>query len=469
MPVQRPSFFSFERPKAALLRFSSFLHRSRLFAAVASCVLLAAAFAAGNARAALVRVTPDDDVAAIVEVAAAGDVIEFAPGLYRTHLTVRAAVVLRGPVVKDGADGTDAAIAAVIDAGGRGSGITVRVPGVLLEHMTVVNYGKNLYERDAGVRVTDGADGVTIRAMTLKGPGFGIRADRLEGLRVEDCSIEGVRRMHVLDRGDGVFLNYVKRPWLSGNRVRNVRDGFYFENVEKSLSTRNFFTGAQYGIHWMYTRGDFASDNVSAGVIGGFALMSSRDIHFEANTARKCVEFGVLLNVCDGCTVKGNRIEGVHNPRGRAALDNEGKALFIYGPGANRVERNSFSGADIGVGVALGGEGNVLTENSFADNKVQVRYVGRTPLEWSDKGRGNFWSTFMAWDFDGDGVADKPYQPNDSLDRIFWIYPEARFLMDSPVVVLLRWLSQQFEIDRGKGVTDSFPLMEPLPVTGARQ
>ena len=39
--------------------------------------------------------------------------------------------------------------------------------------------------------------------------------------------------------------------------------------------------------------------------------------------------------------------------------------------------------------------------------------------------------------------------------------------MDSPVVALLRWLAQQFEIDRGKGVTDSFPLMAPVDVPGA--
>ena len=72
--------------------------------------------------------------------------------------------------------------------------------------------------------------------------------------------------------------------------------------------------------------------------------------------------------------------------------------------------------------------------------------------------RDSFWSTHMTWDVDHDGIADTPYQPNDSLDRIFWIYPEARFLMESPVVALLRWLADQFEIDRGKGVTDSHPL-----------
>ena len=401
--------------------------------------------------------TPADDVAGIVEAAKAGDVIELSPGVYHTHLIVRAAITLRGQP------------GAVIDAGGKGSGITVRMPEAVVENLTVQNYGANLYERDAGVRVTDGADQVTIRGMTLKGPGFGIRADRLMRIVIENNTIEGRRHMHVLDRGDGVYLNYVRYPKLTGNSVRNVRDGFYFENVDGSVSRGNFFTGAQYGIHWMYTRDDSAFDNVAAGVNGGFALMSSKRIHFENNTSKQSVEFGILLNVCDRCTVKGNRVEGVHNPRGRAALDNEGKGLFIYGPGENTVVRNWFEGGDIGVGVALGGEGNVLTENTFINNKIQVRYVGRAPLEWSYEGRGNFWSTFMAWDFDGNGIADKPYQPNDSLDRIFWIYPEARFLMDSPVVALLRWLAQQFEIDRGKGVTDSFPLMAPIDVPGAAQ
>ncbi len=117
----------------------------------------------------------------------------------------------------------------------------------------------------------------------------------------------------------------------------------------------------------------------------------------------------------------------------------------------------------------MGGEGNVLWDNAFVDNQIQVRYVGEKPLEWSHEGRGNFWSTYLGWDMDHDGIGDRAYQPNDSLDRIFWIYPEARFLMDSPVTALLRWLANQFEIDRGKGVTDSHPLMTPPVLPPAKE
>ncbi|MDO4936635.1 MAG: nitrous oxide reductase family maturation protein NosD [Sutterellaceae bacterium] len=410
----------------------------------------------GTAEAAHIRVTPADDVAKIVESAKEGDVIEFSPGVYKTNLVVRTSVTLTGTHE------------AVIDAQGKGSGIMVRWPKARVENLTVKNFGASLYDRNAGVRVTDGADDVVIKNMVIEGPAFGIRADRLNRLTVEDCKITGIAKKKLLDRGDGVYLNYVRYPKLTGNVVKDTRDGFYFENVDGSVSRENAFSGGQYGIHYMYTRNDSGYDNFTTGAVGGYALMSSRQVKLERNTAVDSVEFGILVNVCERCTVTGNRVEGVYNPKGKAVLDTEGKALFIYGPGASTVTGNYFADAQIGVGVAMGGEGVKMSQNAFVDNRIQVRYVGKTALEWSVAGKGNYWSTFMGWDFDGDGLAEKPYQPNDSLDRIFWIYPEARFLMDSPVVALLRWLALQFEIDRGKGITDSHPLIKCPEIVGAQ-
>lgn len=409
------------------------------------------------ADAAVWRVTPADDVEDIVDNAEEGDTIIFAKGEYKVNL------LLTEPLSLKGEDG------AVINAGGKGSGITIRRSRTTVENLTIKNYGGDLYKRDSGVRVMDGCTGVKLTNLKLFGSGFGIRADRLDNLEIRDCEITGNSRRHILDRGDGVFLNYVKHSKLINNKIKNVRDGFYFENTDATEAVGNHFDNTQYGIHWMYTRNDIGYDNVTVNSVGGFALMSSKRIMCRDNTARDNVEFGILLNVCEGCTVRSNLVEGVHNPKGKAALDTEGKGLFIYGPGASRVEGNAFTGADIGIGVALGGEKTIVTENVFDKNTIQVRYVGKAPLEWSENGRGNYWSTFMSWDADGNGIADTPYQPNDSLDRIFWIYPEARFLMQSPVTALLRWFAARLEIDRGKGVTDSHPLMTAPVVKGAAQ
>ena len=229
---------------------------------------------------------------------------------------------------------------AVIDAGGRGSGFIVRVPKVRIENLTVRNYGGDLYARDAGVMVGDGADGTELVNLTLQGPGFGVRADRMNALVVEGCTIEGDADRHVLDRGDGIFLSYVKNARLNHNSLRNVRDGYYLENVDAAKSDFNYFTGAQYGIHYMYTRDCTATGNRAVGVRGGYALMSSDRVTLTKSYSSRNIEFGILLNVADGCLVEENTVEGVHNSKGRAALDNEGKGIFIYGPGKSRVTRN---------------------------------------------------------------------------------------------------------------------------------
>lgn len=401
------------------------------------------------AEAALWRV---EDVAALsssLETAESGDTIVMATGLFRTRLTIRTKdLTLRGEP------------GAVLDADGDGIALEIRASGVTVENLEIRNYGRNLKKRHSGVRVYKGADGVTLRDLHLSGPGFGIRADRVQGIRIEDCSVKGDASLHELDRGDGVFLKNVRRPTLRNNTVRNVRDGFYLEHVTDSVSEGNRFEHTVYAVHFMYCEGGLCADNSADHTRGAWTVMDSNRV-----TVRNCRTsdnriFGILLNVADGCDVYNNDVARTYNPQGSAAANTEGKALFIYGPGSNRIHHNRFTTSDIGISVAMGGEGNVIWENAVVDNTVQVRYVGTKPLEWSHKGRGNYWSNYLGWDINNDGVGDRPYQPNDSLDRLFWIYPEARFLMDSPVVALLRWLSLQFEIDRGKGVTDSFPLMQ---------
>ena len=171
------------------------------------------------ADAAVWRVTPADDVEDIVDNAEEGDTIIFAKGEYKVNL------LLTEPLSLKGEDG------AVINAGGKGSGITIRRSRTTVENLTIKNYGGDLYKRDSGVRVMDGCTGVKLTNLKLSGSGFGIRADRLDNLEIRDCEITGNSRRHILDRGDGVFLNYVKHSKLINNKVKNVRDGFYFENT----------------------------------------------------------------------------------------------------------------------------------------------------------------------------------------------------------------------------------------------
>ncbi len=412
---------------------------------ISFCAVLFGVFTSIS-EAAQIEVYPNDDLQAKIDSAASGDTVFLNPGYYRGNFKINKSLTLTG---KD----------ATIDSEGEGTGLMVSGDGISISKLSITEYGGDLYERNSGILILPDSKNISIDAVELDGPGFGVRADNSSNIKITNSTFTGRKNVHVLDRGDGIYLQYSNDAEFHGNKFRYNRDGIYLENSRRTNSTGNNFGGVQYGIHYMYTRDHKASNNYAAGVIGGYAIMDSEGVELKNNTAERAVEFGILLNAAKNNQVIGNTVHSVHNKKGRPELDNEGKALFIFGSGANVVADNLFSDSDIGVGVSLGGEGTVLYGNSFADNKLQARYVGTGSVEWSKDKKGNYWSNYQGWDLNQDGIGDIPFQPNDSLDRLFWFYPETRFLMSSPVIALMRFLSSQFEIDKGKGITDSYPLI----------
>ncbi|MBV7317462.1 nitrous oxide reductase family maturation protein NosD [Shewanella sp. NIFS-20-20] len=410
------------------------------------CLVMSWLFAGGLAAATW---TVDDgpSLQHALATAKADDELVLQPGTYQGHFVVAQTLTIR------------AEPGAQLDALGRGAALTIRAKNVRVSGLTISHFGASLYDRDAGILVEAGSDNVRLHHNIIRGGGFGIRADEVNKIEIAENQIEGNERAHKLDRGDGIYLNYVTEPQLHGNHIRHVRDGIYLENVSGSRSWDNQFSDQQYGIHYMYTQDDEAWHNQARRVDGGYALMSANNIHLHHNQVWNASDFGILLNLTHKSELNNNQVFETTNPKGEVALMTEGKGIFIYGAKDNVIYRNLFQANDTGINMAMGGEGNRVWLNQFIDNHAAVKYVGDTLLEWSYQGQGNYWSGYQGWDFNQDGLGDLPYQPNDSLDRLFWLYPELTLLLDSPVVALLRWLEQQFTPASGQGVRDSAPLM----------
>jgi nitrous oxidase accessory protein len=135
------------------------------------------------------------------------------------------------------------------------------------------------------------------------------------------------------------------------------------------------------------------------------------------------------------------------------------KCTFIYNAHRNAIVGNRFENCEIGIHFTAGSERNRLSANAFIGNRNQVKYVGTRYIEWSDEGRGNYWSDHPAFDLDGDGLADSPFRPNDLMDHILWSQPAAKLLLGSPAVQLVRWSQATFPAILPGGVVDSHPLM----------
>ncbi|WP_417567502.1 nitrous oxide reductase family maturation protein NosD [Marinobacter sp.] len=349
----------------------------------------------------------------------------------------------------------------VIDAGGRGNAVDIVAEQVTLSGCAVRNWGRNLNELDAGIFVAREARGAVVADNRLQGPAFGVWLDATPDVTVRNNTIRGDASMRPNDRGNGIHLFNTTGALIEGNDISQTRDAIYIETANNNTIRGNEMSDLRYGIHYMYSMNNLLENNVTRGTRTGYALMQSKRLKVINNRSVNDENYGILMNFITQSELRGNVVTGVSQGRtGGVVIDGaEGKAVFIYNSLYNVFEGNLFADSNIGIHLTAGSEDNEVSGNAFVNNQRQVKYVATRTQEWSKDGRGNYWSDYLGWDRNQDGVGDVPYEPNDNVDRLLWKYPEAKILMFSPAVDTLRWVQDAFPVVKGAGVADSYPLM----------
>jgi len=406
-----------------------------------------------SAQAATISVTPQDDLQAVLDNTQAGDQVVLSEGLYLGNFTLSQAIELTG---KTGA---------TIDAQNKGHALLVNVADVTIRDLRIQNWGTNLTDLDAGIFVTPKANNTRIENNYFQGGGSGIWVDATPGIKIIGNKIEGDLSLRSSDRGNGIHLFNVKGALAQGNEVWHARDGIYIDTSNGNQLIGNYLHDLRYGVHYMYSYHNLIKDNVTQNTRTGYAFMQSKFLHVIGNRSKNDANYGILMNYITNSTIENNRVEGVQNERHPHMQKNanrnipEGKALFIYNSLFNDIRNNLFAESDLGIHLTAGSEDNILSGNAFIGNKQQVKYVATRIQEWSHEGEGNYWSDYLGWDMDDDGVGDVQYEPNDGVDQLLWRYPSAKLLLNSPAVETLRWVQRQFPVLTAQGVIDSHPLM----------
>lgn len=398
---------------------------------------------AASAGAAEIEVAPEDDLQAAIAGAMAGDRLRLGAGRHQGPVTVDKRLTLVG------ADG------AVVEGNGRGSVITVTAPEVTIERLTVSGSGTDVPGMDSGILVRRSATGATIAGNRLEGNLFGVYLHGAAGSQVSDNTILGRSDLRLSEAGNGVSIWNAPGAKVTGNDIRFGRDGIFVNASRHNVFENNRFADLRFAIHYMYTHDSKVVGNVSRGNHVGWALMYSDRLEVHDNTSIGDRDHGLLLNYVNSSAISGNVVRS-----------SEGKCLFIYNAHKNRIRGNRFEGCPIGIHFTAGSERNEVYGNAFIGNETQVKYVGSRHVVWSHEGRGNFWSDNAAFDLDGDGIADRPYRPNDIVDDVLWRYPQAKLLLNSPAVDLLRFAQQHFPGLTPGGVVDTAPLVSPPDIRG---
>ena len=74
-----------------------------------------------------------------------------------------------------------------------------------------------------------------------------------------------------------------------------------------------------------------------------------------------------------------------------------------------------------------------VSGNQFVDNWSDLVLSGRdSGTRWTVDGRGNYWSRYRGFDFDGDGIGDAPHPLDGAFERLEGANPAARLFLQSP-------------------------------------
>ncbi|MEP2718445.1 nitrous oxide reductase family maturation protein NosD [Pseudophaeobacter sp.] len=378
-------------------------------------------------------------IADALKQAADGDTLRLAPGTYFENLN------LDRPVTLDGQGH------ATIDGGNMGSTITVTGPDVVVQGLTVQGSGSDHETIDSGIQLTKTAMAPIIRDNILLGNLYGVDIHGARDALVANNVIEGRQDRHMNMRGNGVYVWNAPGAIVEGNDIRWGRDGVFVNSSKHNIFRDNLFRDLRFAVHYMYADNSEVSGNVSIGNHLGYAVMFSTRVKVTDNVSYNDRDHGVMLNYTNKGVIRGNYVKGAKN-----------KCTFLYNSHKNDFSDNWFQGCGIGIHFTAGSEGNRMVGNAFVGNRHQVKYVASKWVEWSEEGRGNYWSDNAGFDVDGDGIADSPYRPNDSMDHVLWTQPAAKMLMGSPAVQLVRWSQSTFPALLPGGVIDSSPLMRPV-------
>ena len=377
-----------------------------------------------------------------------GDTIVVGKGIYKEQIVIDKTISLIGVNYP------------VIQGEGKGTIIKVKAPGVVLKGFKIINTGSSLTAEHSGIEA-ESAPKLLVEENYLSEVLFGIYLKDSPETIIRNNYIEG-KKLPLPDRGDGVRLWYSPKTKVLNNKLLSTRDlVIWWSN--NTLIKNNEVKNGRYGLHYMYSNHNVFEDNKFIGnSVGGF-LMYSNNIKFYRNifalNQGLASGYGVGFKDLDDLIAEDNIF--VDNRIG-LYLDNSPHLINSW----NNITKNVMAYNDIGLSIMPSVERNVFLSNSFFENTEQVEVRGGGTLKgnfWYKDKRGNYWSDYVGYDENGDGVGEIPYLAESLFESLTDKYPNLRVLIFSPASQALELASEAFPLFKPEPkVVDKYPLTRAI-------
>lgn len=395
-------------------------------------------------------------IEAALAAANTGDVIEVHGGVYPAPLIVDKTVSLIGINQP------------VIDGMGKGSLVLINAPQVVFSGFIVRGSGQSLAHEDTGIVIQ--ASQVIVRDNRLEDVMFGIYFANAPGGLAQNNVIQG-KPLEESMRGDGIRVWYSSDVQLIGNDVSTGRDTliWYADNI---TIRDNHLHHNRYGLHFMYNKNAIIENNIIEDNAVGAYMMYSAGLVMTGNQFihnRGVSGYGIAFKDMDHAAVTGNML--ISN-RIAVFLDNAPSLYDEY----NTFSQNLIAYNDIGLTALPSVQRNIFQNNAFLENYQQVSVQGRGNLLgnlWNQDGIGNYWSNYVGYDRDGDGIGDMPYRAEKLFESLSDAHPLLRLFAYSPASQAIDLAASAFPSLRpDPKVIDEAPVLHyviPAAVAGSSQ
>ncbi len=386
----------------------------------------------------IIRVSPNLGLQNGIDRASEGDTIRVDAGTYKESnvLVDKALSILADPNT-------------VLDASMNGEGFIITANRVTISGFKVINVEKSYIKDYAAFHLKKILD-CTIKNNVLENVFFGIYAEHSKR-----CTIDGNRVVGSSEKeasaGNAIHLWYCKEMTVTNNRVIKNRDGIYLEFVENSHIENNVSEqNLRYGLHFMFSHNNQYIENTFKHNGAGVAVMYTSNVSMLRNKFLDNwgeTSYGLLLK-----DIKDSEIHENTFYRNTVAIHADNcLRLQIH---HNRMHENGWALRIMG-----SCEDNVITTNNFLSNTFDV--VTNSNQNNNDF-NGNYWSEYVGYDMDKDGLGDVPHRPVSLYAYLVSNNAPTIILIRSFFVSLLNLAEKISPVLTPETLRDDKPLMRPI-------
>lgn len=375
-------------------------------------------------------------IAEAILLAEEGDEILIHEGLYQEYeIEVNKALHIKGKGYP------------VVDGQMKGTIFRITSSGVTLEGLKLQNVGQS-YTKDFAAILLHEADDFVLKNNVLEHVFFGILVEKSKRGLIAHNRVSGSSKSQA-SSGNGIHLWHCKEVVIFDNQVRGMRDGIYFEFVERGSVYDNLsIENLRYGLHFMFSNNSAYYANTFENNGAGVAIMFSKFVKMYRNNFVKnwgSASYGLLLKEIYDAEIHDNLFE-----KNTIAISIDGSTRIDY-------KRNTFSRNGWAIKIVGACYENDFSENNFLNNALDLSYNSNIN---SNRFEGNYWSAYTGYDLDKDGKGDVPYRPVKLFSYIVHNTPESIILLRSLFVDIINFSEKVSPVFTPDKLVDAQPLMQ---------